>query len=144
GRTSGTEVHIGATQLGGHVQANGVRFGHDAAGRYWLSWYNSTDPGGVYLLQFDPTTGQPIGSAALAPKSTSAENFGDRRLARACAAECRILYHETDAQGNNTPYLDVWGPGDADSTRVAGTVQANVSIAAAGGPKGGPRIVGAA
>jgi hypothetical protein len=141
GRTSGTEVHVGATQLGGHVQANGPRFGHDATGRYWLSWYNSTNPLGVYLLQFDPTTGQPIGTAALAPKSTAAENFGDGRMALACAAECRVVYHETDAQGNNTAYLDVWGPGDADSTRVSGTVQANVSIAAAGVPNGGTWIV---
>ena len=123
------------------MQANGPRFGHDAAGRYWISWYNSTDPGGVYMLQFDPTTGQPIGSALLAPKSTSAENFGDGRMALACAAECRVVYHETDAQGNNTLFLDVWGPGDADSTRVAGTVQPNVSIAAAGVPNGGTWIV---
>jgi hypothetical protein len=141
GRTSGTEVHIRDTQLGGHIQGNGPRFGHDAAGRYWLSWYNSTDPLGVYLLQFDPTTGQPIGSALLAPKSTAAENFADGRQALACAAECRVVYHETDAQGNNTPYLDVWGPGDADSTRVAGTVAPNVSIAAAGVPNGGTWIV---
>lgn len=141
GRTSGTEVHIRDTQLNGHVQANGVRFGHDAAGRYWISWYNSTDPGGVYLLQFDPTTGQPIGTAALAPKSTAAENFGDGRMALACAAQCRVVYHETDAQGNNTLFLDVWGVGDADATRVSGTVTPNVSIAATGVPNGGTWIV---
>ena len=140
-RTSGTEVHIGDTQLGGQVEGNGPRFGHDAAGRYWLSWYNSRNPLGVYLLQFDPATGQPIGSAALAPKSTDGLNFGDGRMALACAAQCRVVYHEADAQGNNTPYLDVWGVGDADSTRVSNTVQPNVSIAAAAVPSGGIWLV---
>jgi hypothetical protein len=141
GRATATEVHMADTQLGGQVEANGVRLGHDAAGRYWVSWYNSRNPLGVYVLQFDPTTGQPIGTAGLAPKSTDPENFSDGRMALACAAQCRVVYHEADAQGNNTPYLDVWGPGDADSTRVSGTVQPNVSIAAAGVPNGGTWIV---
>ena len=134
-------MHLGDTQLGGQVEANGPRFGHDAAGRYWLTWYNSRNPLGVYLLQFDPTTGQPIGSAALAPKSTDPLNFGDGRMALACAAQCRVVYHEADAQGNNTPYLDSWGAGDADSTRVTGPVQPNVSVAASAVPNGGMWIV---
>src|SRR6185369_435217 len=92
-------------------------------------------------LQFDPATGQPIGTAALAPKSTAPENFADGRMALACAAQCRVVYHEADAQGNNTPYLDVWGVGDADATRVSGTVQPNVSIAASAIPNGGMWIV---
>jgi hypothetical protein len=136
GRTSGTEVHIGATQLGGHVQGSTPLLGHDAAGRYWLSWYNSVNPDGIYLLQFDPTTGQPIGSAALAPNSTVNGHF-----TMACGAECRVVYHENDAQGNNTPYLDVWGPGDSAATRVSGPVQPNSAIAAAAVPSGGMWIV---
>jgi hypothetical protein len=141
GRTSQTGVRIGDTQLGGQVEGNGPRLGHDAAGRYWLSWYNSRNPLGVYLLQLDPASGQPIGSAALAPRSTDGLNFGDGRMALACGATCRVVYHEADAQGNNTPYLDVWGAGDADSTRVTGPVQPNVSIAATPRPSGGMWIV---
>jgi hypothetical protein len=141
GRTSGTEVHLRDTQLGGQVEGNGPRLGHDAAGRYWISWYNSRNPLGVYLLQFDPTTGQPIGSAALAPKSTDSQNFADGRMALACAAQCRVVYHEADAQGNNTLFLDVWGVGDAGSTRVSGPVQPNASVAASAVPNGGMWIV---
>jgi len=140
GRTQNTEVRIADTQLGGHVQANGPRVGHDAAGRYWITWYNSVDPLGVYLMQFDPATGQPIGSAALAPGSTSPLN-GEGRIALACGAQCRVVFHEADAQGNTLPKLGVWGVGDASTTTVSGPVAPNASIAAAPVPNGGTWIV---
>jgi hypothetical protein len=136
GRSSSTEVHIGASQLVGHFQGNTPLLGHDATGRYWISWYNSSNPYGVYLLQFDPATGQPIGGAALAPNSVAGGHF-----TMACNAECRVVYHESDAQGNITPYLDVWGPGDATATRVSGPSQPNVNLAATGVPSGGMWIV---
>lgn len=140
GRSTATEVHVNATQLGGHIQGNGPRLGHDAAGRYWLTWYNSVNPLGVYLLQFDPTSGQPIGSAALAPDSTAPLN-GEGRIALACAAQCRVVFHESDAQGNTLPKLGVWGVGDASTTAVSGPVQPNSSIAATAVPSGGTWIV---
>jgi hypothetical protein len=137
GRTSGTEVHIGNSQLVGHFQGSDPRLGRDAAGRYWISWYNSaTSATGIYVLQFDPSTGQPIGSAAAAPNSAVNGHF-----AMACNAECRVVYHETDAQGNNTPYLDVWGPGDASATRVSGPVTPNANLAATAVPSGGMWVI---
>ncbi|TML06391.1 MAG: hypothetical protein E6G41_07610 [Actinobacteria bacterium] len=137
GRSNSTGVNIADTQLGGKVQASGPRLGHDAAGRYWLTWSNSaTGAIGVYLLQIDPASGQPIGSAAPAPNSTAPEN-GEGRIALACGAECRTVFHESDAQGNNTSKLGVWGVGDASATTVSGPVQPNAFITAAQAPSGG-------
>lgn len=141
GRTSGTGVNVADTQLDGKVQASGPRLGRDGAGRYWLTWSNSaTDHVGVYLLQLDPASGQPIGSAALAP-SSGAPNNGEGRIALACASVCRALYHEADAQGNNTAKLGVWGPGDAGVTTVSGPVQPNAFITGAAESSGNLWIV---
>jgi len=136
GRSSATGVNLADSQLDGKVLAAGPRLGHDAAGRYWLAWANgATDHVGVYLLQIDPATGQPIGSAALAPSSTTPFN-GEGRIALACGSTCRALYHEADAQGNTIPKLGVWGAGDANATTVNGPVQPNAFITAAASPGG--------
>jgi hypothetical protein len=136
GRTGSTAVHIGSSQLGGNVEGDGPRLGKDGAGRYWLAWYNGRDPFGVYLLQIDPTTGQPIGSAAPAPSSAALQN-GEGRFALACAAQCRVVFHESDAPGNHTSKLGVWGVGDANTTTVSGPVQPGPFITAAAVPNGG-------
>ena len=137
GRSGATGVDIAASQLDGKVQASGPRLGHDAAGRYWLTWSNgATDHVGVYLLQIDPVTGQPIGNAALAPSSSTPFN-GEGRIALACGSTCRVLFHEADAQGNTVPKLGVWGVGDAAVTTVSGPVQPNAFITAAQAPSGG-------
>jgi hypothetical protein len=138
GRTSSTGVRLSDSQLGGAVQGTGPRLGRDAAGRYWLTWYNSEAPPneGMFMLQLDPATGQPIGSAQHAPTS-SGLNFGDGRFALACAASCRVVYHETDAQGNTLPSLLTWGYGDAAATKVGGVVNPGAELAAAGRPGGG-------
>jgi hypothetical protein len=141
GRSSATGVNLADSQLDGNVLATGPRLGHDAAGRYWLAWANgATDHVGVYLLQIDPATGQPIGSAALAPSSNTPFN-GEGRIALACGSTCRALYHEADAQGNTIPKLGVWGAGDSGVTTVSGPVQPNAFITEAAESNGGLWIV---
>jgi hypothetical protein len=131
GQSSSPGTSVGATQLGGAVEATGPRLGRDSAGRYWLTWYNSREPTGIYLLQLDPATGQPIGSAGLAPQSKTGANFGDGRFAIACNSTCRVVYHEGDASGNATPRLLTWAFGEPSATVVTGPSDTGGAIAAA-------------
>ena len=102
--------------------------GRDSAGRYWLAWYviGSKLTSGLWVVQLDPSSLQPIGPAQRAPDSGSIDN-DSLRLAFPCARQCRLVYH----QGNlaSEPLVS-WAPGERKATVVAGAAPRDPWIAA--------------
>jgi len=116
-----TGVDVGASQLGGNVEGAGATLARDTAGHYWLAWYNAKSSNlGVYVLQIDPSSGAPIGSAMLAPSSSTNSNFGQDQFQIECAASCRLIYHGTTGAGADSGGLLTWWPGDAAPVAVSG------------------------
>jgi hypothetical protein len=66
--------------------------GRDGLGRYWVAWYAAASAGdrGLYMLQFDPNTLQPVGGPQRAPGS-ALFSLGPR-VGFACARLCRLVY----------------------------------------------------
>jgi hypothetical protein len=88
--------------------------GRDAMGRYWLAWYvlgSTAQTKGLYLVQIDPQTLQPVSAPQRAPSSGTLDNLSSR-LAVACAAACRIVYLAPGA-------VVSWAFGERIPTRVA-------------------------
>ena len=136
GRTSGTEVHLGDTQLGGSVEGNGPRFGHDAAGRYWLTWYNSTQP-----ARGLPAAVRPDHRAADRQRRSRAEVDRSAELRRrpygagmrrASAASSTT---RPTRRATTRPTWTRGAPATPTRRRVSGPLQPNVSIAASAVPE---------
>ena len=104
------------------------RLGRDGTGRYWVAWFGD---GGLRLIQIDPATGAPIGSAALAPQSGG---ISDNSLAipLACGPQnCRLVYHQTLANGTDTGRILTWAPGEAAPTAAVTGADPASNMAAA-------------
>ncbi len=110
------------------------RLGRDGAGRYWLAWYGGGQaprPSGLYLVQIDPATGGVAGAPALAPASSGIANV-NLAIALACGPQdCRLVYHQTGANGTDTNRILTWAPGDAAPTPALTSVDAGANLAAA-------------
>jgi hypothetical protein len=108
--------------------------GRDGAGRYWLAWYSlgrAPRPSGLYVAQVDPATGALAGPAALAPASGSIDNES-LAVALACGpAACRLIYHETGADGLSTNRVVTWAPGEAAPAPAVSTGQPGPYLAGA-------------
>jgi hypothetical protein len=101
---------------GGEVTAATV--GHDRSGRYWLAWdaafSSQASRVGLYLVQVDPATLQPVGAPQQAPAG-GARSYG--RLALACAAACRLVYLQPHKSGGAR--IVSWAAGEHAPTAVA-------------------------
>lgn len=101
---------------GGQVTAASV--GRDRSGRYWLAWdaafSSQAQRVGLYLVQVDPATLQPIGGPQQAPAS-GARSYG--RLALACGATCRLVYLQPHKLGGGR--IVSWSPGERAPTAIA-------------------------
>jgi hypothetical protein len=130
--SGGLRLHRGALQpsvfdvaaaVGGRFDSDYVpRLGRDGAGRYWLAWYaigSVPRPSGLYIAQVDSATGTLAGPATLAPDSASPSN-NSLSIPMACNAQaCRLVYHETAANGlTTTGRILTWAPGDTTPTPV--------------------------
>jgi hypothetical protein len=106
----------------------GSAIAYDNTRRLWLAWYadggSTPARAGLYMLQLDPATGEPVSgvSAAHAPASANV-NFAER-LALACASSCRLVYED------GTRLLS-WAPGESSPATVAYGVNVLSSPAAA-------------
>jgi hypothetical protein len=118
------------------------QLGVDAQGHLWFAWYGSaSNPAntGLWILQIDPTTGAPIGSAMQAPQSGTGLN-GHLHFGFACAAICRLVYAQTAADHSTaTGSIVSWAPGEATPTIVVALGPARITgaFAAAFAPNGG-------
>jgi hypothetical protein len=95
--------------------------GVDTQGHLWLAWAalaNDPTKNGLWMLQIDPTTDQPVGVALHAPQSASGINGGVHSNL-ACGTACRLVYARTGPD-NSTATGDIvsWAPGEAAPTRV--------------------------
>ena len=101
---------------GGQVVSASI--GRDRSGRYWLGWDTqfSSDARhvGLYLVQVDPATLQPVGPPQQAPASGGR---GYDRLALACAAACRLVYLQPHSLGGAR--IVSWAAGERSPTAVA-------------------------
>ena len=105
------------TALGGCCGYN-PHMALDSAGHLWIAWYsNATGNTGIYVQQLDPTTGAPLGPAALAPSSESSNN-NSFAVNLACAATCRVIYGNSPAAGPSNTIVS-WWPGQAAPTTIA-------------------------
>ncbi len=123
------EVNVGASgatqiDLSGvsHGFASAPALRYDRSGRLWLAWYsdgNTPSEAGLYMLQLDPATGQPLSGASPLHAPGSGSSDSPERLALACAQVCRLVYQ--DRTGTR---LLSWGPGETAATTVlSGTDQ---------------------
>jgi hypothetical protein len=93
----------------------GPTLGRDRMGRYWLAWYAAPAnfaQRSIYVVQFNPSTLQPIGRPARAPDSGNSVNQKGR-LAFVCASACRVVYVRPDFT------LASWAFGERAPARVA-------------------------
>jgi hypothetical protein len=123
------EVNVGAsgaTQIDlssvSHGFASAPALRYDRTGRLWLAWYadgNTPSEAGLYMLQLDPATGQPMAGSSPLHAPGSGSNDSTERLALACTQVCRLVYQ--DRTGTR---LLSWGPGETGATTVlSGTDQ---------------------
>lgn len=127
GASSPTTVDLAAI-LGPTGDYQIPRLGRDGTGRYWIAWYGD---GGLRLVQIDPATGAPIGAAALAPASAGISNIS-LAIALACGPQnCRLVYHQTLANGSNTNRILTWAPGDPAPTSAVNAADPASNISAA-------------
>jgi hypothetical protein len=109
------------------------RLARDGAGRYWLAWYaqaSAPRPSGLYIAQVDSATGTLAGPASLAPASATPTN-NSLQVPLACNAEaCRLVYHETEANGLTAGRIVTWAPGEAGPTVVATSTSAGANLGA--------------
>ena len=137
GATGATSVEL-AQSLAPATDVYVPSLGRDAGGRYWLAWYGSSRsrPTGLFVVQIDPGTLQPIGAVARAPESESVDN-NSLRLAFACAQACRLVY-VPDAAAGSEHRLVSWAPGERAPALVAKVRSGDISgyIAAAYTPRG--------
>jgi hypothetical protein len=113
---SGGTVHDDtASSPSGSVSA--PTLGRDASGRVWLAWYVSlpANQSGLYMMQLDPQTGEPLGPATRVPHSTANSAF-DESSALVCGQACRLVYVDSDVEPNE---VVSWAPGEASPTTVA-------------------------
>ncbi|HTI33503.1 MAG TPA: hypothetical protein VL422_07480, partial [Miltoncostaea sp.] len=115
--------------------------GQDAAKRLWVAWYsNASGNIGIYMLQLDPTTGNPVAGASpvKVPQSESPANNGNH-LALACAAVCRIVY---GAQTSPTANLRLasWSPGEGAPTEVANNENLSLGLPLTAGYRADGRL----
>jgi hypothetical protein len=89
----------------------------DSAGHVWVAWYSSGSANGIYVQQIDQTTGQPIGTPALAPGSNNIDNNA-QGTALSCAATCRLVYIDEPA-GAPSGELMSWWIGQSAGTKIA-------------------------
>ena len=112
GSTSPVEVDL-ASVLGRTSSYQAPQLGRDGTGRYWVAWYGSD---GLHMAQLDATTGAPAGAPGLAPQSAGISN-AMLRLALACGpADCRLAYHQTNANGTDTGKILTWAAGETAAT----------------------------
>jgi von Willebrand factor type D domain len=115
GATASTGFDLSAL-TGGAVDSASV--GRDRAGRYWIAWdtaFSSQQSRvGLYLLQFDPATLQPVGALQQAPAS-GARSYS--HLALACAASCRVVYLQPHKLGGAR--IVSWAAGEPSPATVA-------------------------
>jgi hypothetical protein len=122
-------VKIQTRELGGCCGYNPA-LGRDRHGRLWLAWFsNQTAHGGIYLLQLDPASGNPLGRPIQAPASNDGWNANDR-VALACAASCRLVYWtlKVPARGAPIPSVVSWWPGEAQPTQIARLIPTTVAV----------------
>lgn len=95
--------------------------GRDGLGRYWVAWYAATSSAaerGLYMLQFDPNTLQPVGRPQRAPGS-ALFSLGPR-VGFACARLCRLVYRQELSSAAS------WSFGERAATTVTGLPRGSV------------------
>jgi hypothetical protein len=115
GASNAAEIDLSAYSPGTNYAPT---LAYDHSGRLWLAWYaaaNDQAHSGLYLLQLDPATGEPLAGVTpfLAPLSYSSNT---PRLGLACAATCRLVYIDSSSHGHR---VLSWEPGDHAPTTVA-------------------------
>lgn len=127
GATAPVEVDV-ATALGRTSSHQIPQLGRDGAGRVWIAWY---DDGGLHMAQLDPATGAVAGPTATAPQSSGISNV-QQRLAFACGpADCRLVYHQTNANGSDTGRILTWTAGETAATVAVAGADPSSDLAAA-------------
>jgi hypothetical protein len=115
GATGSTGTDL-SSLAGGAVDAASV--GRDRSGRYWIVWDTafSSQPSrvGLYLLQIDPVTLQPIGTPQQPPGSGT---HGYSNITLPCAASCRVVYTQAHKLGGAR--IVSWAAGEKAPTTVA-------------------------
>ena len=112
GATTPVDVHL-AGALGRTATYQVPELGQDGNGRTWIAWYGSD---GLHMVQLDSATGAVAGAPGLAPQSAGISN-AMLRLALACGpADCRLAYHQSNANGTDSGRILTWAAGETAAT----------------------------
>ncbi len=112
GATTPVDVDL-AGALGRTATYQVPELGRDGTGRTWIAWYGSD---GLHMVQLDSATGAVAGAPGLAPQSAGISN-AMLRLALACGpADCRLAYHQSNANGTDSGRILTWAAGETAAT----------------------------